>query len=78
MAVVAIDVAFIGIGENGHIASTTAGGFFHRDSFIIVDLDEAAPPAGRRGWFDSIDAVPGRRLDVVKQIMKSPASSARS
>jgi glucosamine-6-phosphate deaminase len=74
MAVVAIDVAFIGIGENGHIAFNDPPADFSTETpFIVVDLDEACrrQQVGE-GWFDSIDDVPRQAVSMsVKQIMKS-------
>jgi glucosamine-6-phosphate deaminase len=52
-----IDVAFVGIGENGHLAFNDPPADFDTElPFIIVDLDEAC----RRqqfgeGWFASLD-----------------------
>ena len=69
-----IDVAFIGIGENGHIAfNDPPADFDVEDPYIVVDLDEAC----RRqqygeGWFASLEDVPARAVSMsVKQIMKS-------
>jgi glucosamine-6-phosphate deaminase len=74
MAAVAIDVAFIGIGENGHIAFNDPPADFSTETpFIVVDLDEACrrQQVGE-GWFDSIDAVPRQAVSMsVKQIMQS-------
>ena len=69
-----IDVAFSGIGENGHIAFNDPPADFQTDDpYIVVDLDEAC----RRqqlgeGWFPSFEAVPKQAISMsVKQIMKS-------
>ncbi|HEY63688.1 MAG TPA: glucosamine-6-phosphate deaminase [Caldilineae bacterium] len=69
-----IDVAFVGIGENGHLAFNDPPADFEvEDPYIIVELDEAC----RRqqlgeGWFASLDEVPRRAISMsVKQIMKS-------
>ncbi len=69
-----IDVAFIGIGENGHIAFNDPPADFETDDpYIIVNLDDAC----RRqqlgeGWFKSFKEVPNRAISMsVKQIMKS-------
>jgi glucosamine-6-phosphate deaminase len=69
-----IDVAFIGIGENGHIAFNDPPADFETDDpYIIVNLDDAC----RRqqlgeGWFKSFEEVPVRAISMsVKQIMKS-------
>ena len=69
-----IDVAFVGIGENGHLAfNDPPADFTTEKPYIIVELDEAC----RRqqlgeGWFNSIEDVPKRAISMsVKQIMKS-------
>jgi glucosamine-6-phosphate deaminase len=69
-----IDVAFVGIGENGHLAFNDPPADFEvEDPYIIVELDEAC----RRqqlgeGWFSSLDEVPRRAISMsVKQILKS-------
>lgn len=69
-----IDVAFVGIGENGHLAFNDPPADFDVESpYIVVDLDEAC----RRqqlgeGWFDSLDSVPRQAISMsVRQIMKS-------
>lgn len=70
----AVDVAFIGIGENGHIAFNDPPADFTTETpFIVVDLDEACrrQQVGE-GWFDSIDAVPRKAVSMsVRQILKS-------
>jgi glucosamine-6-phosphate deaminase len=69
-----VDVAFVGIGENGHLAFNDPPADFEvKDPYIIVELDEAC----RRqqlgeGWFASLDEVPHRAISMsVKQIMES-------
>jgi len=69
-----IDVSFVGIGENGHLAFNDPPADFEvEDPYIIVELDEAC----RRqqlgeGWFTSLDEVPRRAISMsVKQIMRS-------
>lgn len=69
-----IDVAFIGIGENGHIAFNDPPADFETDEpYIIVDLDEAC----RRqqlgeGWFPNLESVPRQAVSMsVRQILKS-------
>jgi len=74
IAAAAIDVAFIGIGENGHIAFNDPPADFATEiPFIVVDLDEACrrQQVGE-GWFDSIGAVPRQAVSMsVKQILKA-------
>ncbi len=69
-----IDVACIGIGENGHLAfNDPPADFEAEDPYIVVDLDEAC--RGQQlgeGWFDSLEDVPKQAMSMsVKQIMKS-------
>jgi glucosamine-6-phosphate deaminase len=71
-----IDVACIGIGENGHLAfNDPPADFETEEPYIIVNLDEAC----RRqqlgeGWFPSLEAVPERAISMsIRQIMKSQA-----
>lgn len=74
LAVTPIDVAFVGIGENGHLAFNDPPADFEADTpYLIVSLDEAC--RGQQfgeGWFESLDDVPKRAISMsVKQIMKS-------
>jgi glucosamine-6-phosphate deaminase len=69
-----IDIAFVGIGENGHLAFNDPPADFETEvPYIIVELDEAC----RRqqlgeGWFKSFEEVPRRAISMsVKQILKS-------
>lgn len=69
-----IDVAFVGIGENGHLAFNDPPADFETDEpYIVVNLDDAC----RRqqlgeGWFRTIDEVPRRAISMsVRQILKS-------
>lgn len=71
-----IDVAFVGIGENGHLAfNDPPADFETEDAYIVVNLDDAC----RRqqlgeGWFKSFEEVPDRAISMsIKQIMKSMA-----
>lgn len=71
-----IDVAFIGIGENGHIAFNDPPADFQTDDpYIVVDLDEACRQQQLgEGWFPSFEAVPKQAISMsVKQIIKSKA-----
>ena len=74
LTVTPIDVAFVGIGENGHLAFNDPPADFEVETpYIIVTLDEAC----RRqqfgeGWFKSLQDVPKRAISMsVRQIMKS-------
>ena len=69
-----IDVALVGIGENGHLAfNDPPADFDTREPYLIVDLDEACRLQQMgEGWFASIDEVPEQAISMsVKQIMKS-------
>lgn len=69
-----IDLAFIGVGENGHIAFNDPPAIFNTsESFIIVQLDEACRRQQlNEGWFPSLDAVPQTALTMsVPQIFQS-------
>lgn len=69
-----IDVALVGIGENGHLAfNDPPADFDTEEPYLVVDLDEAC----RRqqlgeGWFDTLDDVPKKAISMsVRQILKS-------
>jgi len=69
-----IDVSFIGIGENGHVAfNDPPADFETRDPFIVVDLDETCREQQvGEGWFDSVADVPERAITMSPhQIMVS-------
>jgi glucosamine-6-phosphate deaminase len=70
----AVDVAFIGIGENGHIAFNDPPADFATETpFIVVDLDEACrrQQVGE-GWFSSMAAVPRQAVSMsVRQILRA-------
>ena len=60
IAAAPIDVAFVGIGENGHLAfNDPPADFETREPYLVVTLDEACrrQQVGE-GWFDSVDDVP--------------------
>jgi glucosamine-6-phosphate deaminase len=69
-----IDVAFVGIGENGHLAfNDPPADFETEEPYIIVTLDEAC----RRqqlgeGWFASLADVPQRAISMsIRQVLKA-------
>ncbi|MDX1640935.1 MAG: glucosamine-6-phosphate deaminase [Balneolaceae bacterium] len=71
---VEIDVALVGIGENGHLAFNDPPADFETETpYIVVELDEACRRQQMgEGWFDSIEEVPKRAISMsIKQIMKS-------
>lgn len=71
---VQVDLALVGIGENGHLGFNDPPADFETDQpFIVVDLDEKC--RGQQyseGWFKTIADVPHQAITMsVKQIMKS-------
>ncbi|PZX56946.1 glucosamine-6-phosphate deaminase [Algoriphagus ratkowskyi] len=71
-----IDVAFVGIGENGHLAFNDPPADFETDHpYIVVDLDQACRMQQfGEGWFPSLEAVPQQAISMsIRQIMKSKA-----
>lgn len=74
IAAVSIDVALVGVGENGHLAFNDPPADFQSENpYIIVDLDDAC----RRqqlgeGWFPTFDDIPKQAISMsIRQIMKS-------
>lgn len=71
-----IDVAFVGIGENGHLAFNDPPADFETESpYIVVQLDHACRMQQfGEGWFPSLEAVPTQAISMsIRQIMKSKA-----
>ena len=69
-----IDVAFVGIGENGHLAFNDPPADFDTLSpYIVVDLDEKCRlQQFNEGWFPSLAEVPKKAISMsIKQICKS-------
>ncbi len=69
-----VDVALVGIGENGHLAfNDPPADFDTEEPYIIVNLDDACKKQQMgEGWFKSIEEVPGHAISMsVKQILKS-------
>jgi len=71
-----VDLACIGIGENGHLAfNDPPADFLTEEAYIVVDLDEACrrQQVGE-GWFPDLKAVPRQAISMsIRQIMKSNA-----
>jgi glucosamine-6-phosphate deaminase len=69
-----IDVAFVGIGENGHIAFNDPPADFDTEHpYLIVTLDHACrlQQVGE-GWFQNLDAVPKQAISMaVRQVLKA-------
>ena len=71
---VPIDVALVGIGENGHLAfNDPPADFETEEAYIIVTLDDACRKQQvGEGWFKNLDEVPRRAISMsIKQILKS-------
>ncbi len=69
-----IDVAFIGIGENGHLAfNDPPADFETKAPYLIVELDEKCRKQQvGEGWFNSIEEVPEKsNFYVYKSDFKS-------
>ncbi|MCO8124067.1 glucosamine-6-phosphate deaminase [Stieleria sp. TO1_6] len=74
ISAVTIDVALVGIGENGHLAFNDPPADFETDDpYLIVDLDqECRLQQVGEGWFESLETVPTRAISMsIKQIMKT-------
>ena len=74
LAAAPIDIAFVGIGENGHLAFNDPPADFETDEpYLIVDLDEACrrQQVGE-GWFADISKVPRQAISMsVRQTLKA-------
>ena len=71
-----IDVAFIGIGENAHVAfNDPPADFRTHKPYLVVELDQACRKQQLgEGWFPSLKTVPRRAISMSpNQIMKSAA-----
>ncbi len=69
-----IDVALVGIGENGHLAFNDPPADFETEKpYLVVDLDEACRKQQLgEGWFPDLEAVPRQAISMsIHQIMKS-------
>jgi glucosamine-6-phosphate deaminase len=69
-----IDVAFAGIGENGHLAfNDPPADFATEQPYLVVTLNDACrrQQVGE-GWFASVDDVPAQAISMsVRQILKA-------
>lgn len=74
IAAAPIDIAFVGIGENGHLAfNDPPADFETNEPYLIVNLDEACrwQQVGE-AWFADISQVPRQAISMsVRQILKS-------
>lgn len=69
-----VDIAFVGIGENGHLAfNDPPADFATNEPYLIVNLDEACrlQQVGE-AWFADISQVPTQAISMsVRQILKA-------
>lgn len=69
-----IDVAFVGIGENGHLAfNDPPADFETEEPYIVVNLDEDCRHQQMgEGWFATLNDVPAKAISMsIKQILKA-------
>jgi glucosamine-6-phosphate deaminase len=69
-----IDVAFVGIGENAHLAfNDPPADFETEEPYIVVNLDENCRKQQLgEGWFPTFNDVPKQAISMsIRQIMKS-------
>ena len=71
-----VDVAFVGIGENGHLAFNDPPADFETERpYLVVRLDDACrrQQVGE-GWFTTLDEVPQRAITMsIRQILSARA-----
>jgi glucosamine-6-phosphate deaminase len=71
-----IDIAFVGIGENGHLAFNDPPADFRAEGpYILVKLDVAhRRQQVKEGWFGTLEQVPDRAITMsIRKIMASEA-----
>ena len=71
-----IDVAFVGIGENGHLAfNDPPADFKTKKPYLVVELDTACRKQQLgEGWFATLQKVPRKAISMsINQIMASHA-----
>ncbi|MBN8216525.1 MAG: glucosamine-6-phosphate deaminase [Spirochaetes bacterium] len=69
-----VDVAFVGIGENGHLAfNDPPADFTTREPYLVVALDEACRRQQMgEGWFKTLEDVPKRAISMsVNEILRA-------
>ena len=69
-----VDVAFVGIGENGHLAfNDPPADFETNEPYIVVNLDQnCRQQQVGEGWFKSLDEVPTQAISMsIRQILRS-------
>jgi glucosamine-6-phosphate deaminase len=74
LAMKPVDVAFVGIGENGHLAFNDPPADFQTElPYLVVELDDACrrQQVGE-GWFDKAEDVPAKAISMsIRQILRS-------
>jgi glucosamine-6-phosphate deaminase len=71
-----VDVAFVGVGENGHLAfNEPPADLSTEEPFIVVNLaEESRQQQVKEGWFDSAKDVPHQAITMsIRQILKARA-----
>ena len=69
-----VDLAFVGIGENGHLAfNDPPADFDIDDPYLVVQLDhKCRQQQVNEGWFGSVAEVPSQAISMsVRQIMRA-------
>jgi glucosamine-6-phosphate deaminase len=69
-----VDVALVGVGENGHLAFNDPPADFDTEQpYLVVELDEQCRRQQlNEGWFNTLEEVPARAISMsIRQIMKS-------
>lgn len=69
-----VDLAFVGIGENGHLAfNDPPADFVTEQPYLLVTLDEACRRQQvNEGWFAKLEDVPTRAISMsIRQILRS-------
>src|SRR5262252_3590161 len=69
-----VDIAFVGIGENGHLAFNDPPADFDADEpYLVVTLDEACRRQQMgEGWFATLADVPAQAISMsIRQILKA-------
>jgi glucosamine-6-phosphate deaminase len=69
-----IDIAFVGVGENGHLAfNDPPADFDTEEAYIVVNLDDACRKQQLgEGWFPTLADVPHQAISMtIRQIMKA-------
>jgi len=71
-----VDLALIGIGENGHLAFNDPPADFDTErAYLVVDLDQACRQQQvGEGWFRDLQEVPSQAISMsIRQILRSQA-----